>query len=133
MCHKKQINIYHQANIFAWKMNLFRTFCFEIFLDEKGWQRIFTYSVRIQENTDQKNSVFGHCEASMYFFVLFLFPVCSHNVLNYQPKLYMKTGSLANNIFFCAVTYKSYWEKKYSMKRWGKIVILHNSSQFFEY
>ena len=45
----------------------------------------------------------------------------------------MKTGSLANNIIFVPVTYKSYWEKKYSMKRWGKIVTLHNSSQFFQY
>ena len=67
-CRKIQINLKDIAEIItAWKVSIFGVILVHVF---PYTLRISPYSVRIRENTDQKNSEYGHFLRSDWWFYL---------------------------------------------------------------
>ena len=75
--------------------------------------RIFLYSVRIQENTDKKNSVFGHFSRSEYSFIMSLKGLSQSLVLTalkpcqLHRKLFKNLFALLQIVFSIVITQKA--------------------------
>ena len=76
----------HSANsITAWKVSLFEVFLVRIFPHS---DKISSYSVRMRENRDQKNSEYGRCSRSEYVILRVVVLVCEKTLKSNETRIF---------------------------------------------